>query len=239
MTAFLRTLITTLIFAAVVLFAFWKLFTDEDRRARQELAALNQKLQHQLAHRDAMIQRLSATRRLAHIEILGQSLDENSNIASTELLLIELNERGSELARQQFTIPGNILFIDAQTIRFDHEHVAEGHPLFGRTLVLLRRIYSDHMAPADGISIDTPGAIPPGYASTDAGRYEQRLWESFWEIATSAELAHEMGVRVAQGEAVYKPVRAGEHYELIVEAAGGMALMPINEHTAQLSHAPK
>ena len=36
-----------------------------------------------------------------------------------------------------------------------------------------------------------------------------------------------MGVRVAQGEAVYKPVRAGQRYELTVEAVGGLTLRPI------------
>ncbi len=33
-------------------------------------------------------------------------------------------------------------------------------------------------------------------------------------------------MRVAQGEAVYKRVRPGETYELLVEAAGGMTLVP-------------
>jgi hypothetical protein len=38
-----------------------------------------------------------------------------------------------------------------------------------------------------------------------------------------------MGVRIAQGEAVYKPVRTGETYELLVDAAGGMSLKPLGD----------
>ena len=34
---------------------------------------------------------------------------------------------------------------------------------------------------------------------------------------------------MAQGEAVYKPMRPGEAYELRVEAAGGITLVPIAE----------
>ena len=34
-------------------------------------------------------------------------------------------------------------------------------------------------------------------------------------------------MRVAQGEAVYKPVRIGQSFELIVDAAGGMNLVPL------------
>jgi hypothetical protein len=36
-----------------------------------------------------------------------------------------------------------------------------------------------------------------------------------------------MGVRVAQGEAVYKPLRPDQVYELTVDAAGGMSLLPL------------
>ncbi len=115
--------------------------------------------------------------------------------------------------------------------------MAEGHPQRGRTLVLLRRIYSDRMAPSDGFAIDTPGPIPPGYAIGQTGNYQKRLWEYFWQLATDAQAAAAAGVRVAQGEAVYKPVRAGQIYELIVDGAGGMNLMPMPADDAALSRA--
>jgi hypothetical protein len=61
----------------------------------------------------------------------------------------------------------------------------------------------------------------------EVASFEKRLWEQFWEIATNPRLAAAMGVRVAQGEAVYKPLRMGQVYELIVDAAGGMSLRPL------------
>lgn len=237
MAALFRTLIASIVLASLVLFIFWRLSTDQQLRSISELTALNQQLQEQLARREAMVQRLSTTRRIAHIEILGQQHQDN-RIAATDILFIELDNEGSELARQQFTVLGDVLFIDTLTVKFEHEHVAEGHPLHSRSLVLLRRVYSDRMAPIDGFPIDTPGAVPPGYASTDLGRYEQRIWESFWQIATDAALARDMGVRVAQGEAAYKPVRAGQHYELIVDAAGGISLTP-TDPGVRLSNAAK
>jgi hypothetical protein len=126
------------------------------------------------------------------------------------------------------TIPGGVLFIDAWTVKFSQEDVAAGHPLHGRTLVLLRRIYSDRMPPRDGIAIDTPGAVPAGYAASEMGKFEMGVWEQFWDIAADAALAERIGVRVAQGEVVYKPVRAGQRYELVVDAAGGMNLTPVH-----------
>jgi hypothetical protein len=237
MTALIRTLLVTIALSAVVLVVFWRLSVDQAQKTIAELAQLNQQMQAQVAQREAMIERLSRTRRIAHIEVPYQQLDDAGRIIQTDLRFIELDDEGTELARQEFSIPGDVVFIDAWTVKFDHERVAEGHPLMGRTLVLLRRVYSERMSPAEGLLIDTPGAVPPGYAASDMGKFEKRLWEIFWEIATDAKLAQEMGVRVAQGEAVYKPVRAGQRFELIVDAAGGMSLTPLAVDEDQVTHA--
>ena len=44
-------------------------------------------------------------------------------------------------------------------------------------------------------------------------------------------------VVTAQGEAVYKPVRTGQRYELVVDAAGGMSFMPLPDAPARFSSA--
>ena len=144
--------------------------------------------------------------------------------------------RGSELARQEFTVPSDVIFIDTWTVKFDEESVAAGHPLKGRTLILLRRVFSDEMMPLEGPSIDTPGGVPPAYSVSELGAYQQDIWSHFWELATDARIAAGMGVRVAQGEAVYKRVQAGQEYQLSVDTDGGMNLVPVLQEPA-LTHA--
>lgn len=235
MLVMLRSILLTLAIAALVLFGFWRLTTDHQRRLLDELDAINADLQARLEQREAMIERLGRSRRVAHIRVTDQTLDGAGGVEETKLLFTELDDRGAELATQAFTLPGDVLFVDAWTVKFDQERVAEGHPLFGRTLLLLRRIYTDRMAPIDGVPIDTPGAVPPGYASSEVASYEQRIWEHFWSLATDPEIARSMGVRVAQGEAVYKPVEVNQTYELIVDAAGGMSLTPLDQESQALS----
>lgn len=227
MAAFLRTVFVTVVLCALALLGYWRLLVDEKSRQIADLQTLNAEMEQRLAQRQAMIDRLSRSRRLAHVQIAEQSHDERGQTLSTSILFIELDDSGVELGRQTFTVPGDVLYVDAWTVKFDAESVAQGDPLRGKSLVLLRRIYSDRLPPRDGLPIDTPGAIPPGYAASHAGHFEKQIWENFWAIATNAELAREMGVRVAQGEAVYKPVRAGQTYELVVDAVGGMSLMPL------------
>jgi hypothetical protein len=226
MAAMLRTFLIALALAGAILYGFWRVMEDEKQRLITEQTAIIAEMESRLAKHQAMIERLSRSRRIAHIEIADQVRSSDDMAISSDVLFVEVDEGGRELARQTFTIPGDVLFVDAWTVKFDHERVAEGHPLMGRTLVLLRRIYSDRMNPKDGIAIDTPGAVPPGYAGSESAMYEKKLWESFWALAGDAELSKRMGIRVAQGEAVYKKVRAGEHYELIADTAGGLSMKP-------------
>ena len=223
----LRILIVAVALSAIALLGFCKLNSDAQQRALDELEQLNEQMRHRLAQKEAMIERLGRSRRVAHLQILDQVRGQDGHVLETNLLFIELDEDGSEIARQQMTVPGDVLFVDTWTVKFGYEDVASGHPLYGKTLVLFRRIYSELMKPIEGIALDTPGAVPPGYATTNQGRFEQRVWEQFWEIATDAELAASLGVRVAQGEVVYKPVREGQQFELSADAAGGINLIPM------------
>jgi hypothetical protein len=220
----MKTLFLALIAAGATLTVFWELRADQQRAAMRELQALNERLGEQVSEREEMIRRLSRSRRIARITIDDQTHKPDGSVETTMLTMIELDERGSELDRQSFVVPGDIVFFDAWTAKFDHESVAGGDPLAGRTLVLLRRVYSDAMPPRDGYPIDLPGAIPAGYASTEAGRFEQQIWRHFWRIAGDQEYAADLGVRVAQGEVVYQRVRTGQEFVLEVDAAGGMNL---------------
>jgi hypothetical protein len=231
MLAAVRTLIVTGALCAVVLVIFWQLRINDQEKAIAELRELNAEMETRLAERQAMVDRLGRTTRLAHIEVSDQRTRDDGGL-ETDILFIELDAEGSELDRQTFTIPGPVLFVDVWTVKFDHESVAVGHPLRGRSLVLLRRVYSDQIRPADGFPIDTPGAVPPAYAAGEIGRFEQKVWEHFWDIAGDAGLAESMHVRVAQGEAVYKSVRPGQRFELIVDNAGGISLTPMPEAVA-------
>ena len=207
-------------------FAWWAL--DKESRLRSEIAALETKMAAEIAVREAAIERLGRDRRIARLEVLDRQDGAPGEDPQTTLRFIEMDDDGRELGRRELTIPGDVVHLDAWTARFPAERVAAADdPLRDRTLVLLRRIYSDAMPPRDGIPIDTPGGIPEGYAGTEQARFEQAIWSRFWEIASDPEAARAAGVRVAQGEAVYKPMRPGEVYELRVEAIGGMTLIPI------------
>ncbi|MFO0827427.1 MAG: hypothetical protein U0572_04685 [Phycisphaerales bacterium] len=239
--AIIRTASLTTVLGAVVVGSlfFWQ--SRQEMRLREELAQLEAKMAAEIAARDAMIARLSRSFRKARLEVLSQetgptgtpSARDGTRVVSTTVRFIELDDAGHELGRREFTVPGDTVFVDAWTARFPKEVVAEGNPLRDRTLVLFRRLYSDRMSPVDGLPIDTPGAIPDGYAASQKAKLEQAVWAGFWKIASDPEVARQHGVAVAQGEAVYKPVRPGEVYDVMVDAAAGLSMTPA-QRTAQV-----
>lgn len=201
-----------------------------------ELELALQESQARVATLEAMIERLSRTRRLAQIVVSRQETGPSGRLR-TELLMVELDEHGEPIGRQTFEIEGRIAFFDGLVVKFEPESVAAGHPFQGQSVALLRRVYSEVTPPAEGTLIDKQGAVPFGYRTAEEpSEYERRLWERFWEIADQPALAEELGVRVAQGEAVYKPVRPGVLYELSIDAVGGLNLetRPLPEAVAEV-----
>lgn len=211
--------------------AWWTL--DRESRLRAEIDELETRMAAEIATRDAAIERLGRDRRLARIEVLDREEGSGGEAPRTTLRFIELDDEGRELARRTWTLPGEVVHLDGWTARFPPGKVASGDDyLRDRTLVLLRRVYTDAMPPRDGLPIDTPGGVPDGYAGEEPARFEQAIWKRFWTLATDPAAAREAGIRVAQGEAVYKPMHPGEVYELRVEAVGGMTLVPVEQHAA-------
>lgn len=223
----------------------WLHYRAQQSESAAFLEQENERLQREKQVLGQMVERLSRTRRLAQIVVTRQTLDE------TTILLVELDETGKSLSRDCITIPGRIAYFDGLVIKFDLDSVAKGHPLRGQSIALLRRVYSERQSPHEGYLLDQAGDIPPGYRIVGAqlnannkpaadswspGKFEERIWSQFWTIANDPELAAEFGVRVAQGEAVYKPMLPGLLYELTLDAAGGLNLetRPLPEAVAEV-----
>jgi hypothetical protein len=233
----IRTGIVAGVTAAVVLAGFWYLSIDQKQQQIEALKARNDAFQETIQQREAMLQRLTRSQRSGLLEVLEQTTDAAGLPFTTTVRFIELDGEGRSIGSQVCTVQGNVIFLDGLVVKFDHAAVAAGDPLKGRSLVLFRRIYSDQMSPSSGIMIDTPGAVPPGYAVGEIGAFEQEVWRAFWEVATDAALAQRMGIRVAQGEAVYKPVTVGDVYEVTIDAVGGLNLIPTHRRAPLVSQA--
>lgn len=265
-----RLSLIVLLLAASGVGGAWLLYRYQRSEYEAFLEQENERLRERAEILEQMVARLSRSRRLAQIVVTNQqtlnsgepgresassrasqpgeptpsfSFEDESARMETSLLIVELDENEEPLRRWHLTIPGRVAFFDGLVVKFDFESVAEGHPLRGQSIALLRRVYSEYMSPQNGYLLDQPGDIPAGYRleevaqardtephdsdtlhEFDQAAFERSIWQRFWEIATTPELADAYGVRVAQGEAVYKPMVPGVLYELSLDAVGGLNL---------------
>ena len=48
------------------------------------------------------------------------------------------------------------------------------------------------------------------------------LWKNFWQLANEPAYREKMGVRIAQGEGVWRPFEPGNLYTITLESNGGL-----------------
>ena len=175
------------------------------------------------AQLQSIVQRLSSERRVADILLTDQSKTDDGQLRTT-LLFVEYDHRGDPLPARQFVIVGQVIHIDALVVKFEGKFVEQNDPLRGHSLALFTRIYGDHQSPDSADLIDRPGEIPPAYRGAEArvSKFESQLWSDFWRLADDPAYRASMGVRVAQGEGVYRPFQPGYLYTLTLEANGGL-----------------
>lgn len=220
----LRWLIGGGILAAFAIFA-----ADAARRLPsiqvRHLQAEMQRLEQERKTLQRIIERLTARRRLADIFVRSQHLDTDGRVLQSVIDLQEYTREGAPLPLRTFAVPGDTPHFDALVIAFEDRYVGAADALRGHSIALLRRIYGETQAPSDGLWIDSPGDVPHVYrVHADPSPFEQTLWREFWHYAREPDAAARMGVRVAQGQAVYTRVREGDHWRLELQADGGLSL---------------
>jgi hypothetical protein len=169
-----------------------------------------------------VVQRLSAERRVADVIVTDQS--GSAAGTKTTLLFVEYGRDGAALPARRFTVEGDVAYVDAMVIKFDGKFVEQNDPLRGRSVALFTRLYGEHQPPEKGFRIDEPGRIPDVYRGADpyVMDFERDLWANFWKLADDEAYRKSMGVRVAQGEAVWTKFRPDQLYTLTLESNGGL-----------------
>jgi hypothetical protein len=184
------------------------------------------KLQAEKVRNDELqliVQRLSAERRVAQLLVTDQVPDASGRLKTT-LRFVESDRRGDPLPARQFVIDGQVVHIDALVVKFDGTYVQQNDALRGRSIALFTRIYGEDQAPLNASPIDEPGQIPEIYrgASPRVSSFENQLWSDFWRLADDESYRASMGVRVAEGEGVWRPLQPGYLYDITLENNGGL-----------------
>lgn len=197
--------------------------------AHAQVAQLQTELktkEERLDHVETSLRLVKTDKRLARLEVIGVDRDENNRAIQSRLQFVELSPTGEPISLpKQFTLPGNIIYIDCWLVKFDDKFTEEADIERGTSLCLFRQIFSDQQRPGEGFQLDEVGMRPQAYAHGGAlSDFEKKLWSEFWEFANDEEKAEEMGIRAANGDAVSIQVREGKSYNIVLRSSDGLSL---------------
>jgi hypothetical protein len=220
-----------LLVAALVLGAGFALYQYDQNRTETLLRKENEELKAQKKELQEYIAKLTSSRRVAEMVVTDQTYSNGQ--FSTTLLFSELTPDNKRLPPRFFTIKGDVVHVEALTIRFDYDTVKSTDPNKGQSVCLFQRLYGNFQAPNDGYILDEPNCTPDYYAYVpekplleQVKNDQNDLWAGFWKLAYDEDARKQRGVRLVQGEAPWCPVYPDYIYTLSIETAGGLTISP-------------
>jgi hypothetical protein len=191
-------------------------------RTSHSLEAQLEREQQRTTELKQIVTRLTSERRVADVIVTSQTIVAGQ--LTTSIVFVEYGPGGEALPARRFTIPGKMVHLEGLVIKFDGRFVAENDPLRGHSIALFTRLFSDAQAPLNAFPIDQPGVAPSVYCQPGkpVSEFEAELWKNFWRLADDADYRTKMGVRVAQGEGVWRPFEPGMLYTIALESNGGL-----------------
>lgn len=237
----LRTLVSLGLLAALGIagWAGYRVFLAHDltlaelRERRVQVTELEQKLaaqQRQLLRLQTANRLLKVDRRVALLKVLDQGQAGPDGQLRTRVEFVETDDAGRPLTTaRQFTLEGDVAYVDAWVIKFADEAIEQGDPLRSSSICFFRRVFGEHQQPSEGFVVDAVGSRPAAYSPGDEpSALERELWGEFWDYANDPEKAKLAGVRAAHGEAPYIKLRPGKQYRVELRSSGGLTITAEN-----------
>jgi hypothetical protein len=198
--------------------------TDRLRQANEALAREKFELQRS-------IERLTSADRRAEVYVVeqikaGELVDgKPAETDLTTLDFVELDRDGHPLPSRRVTIQGTAAHFKTLVIMFDHEHVAMGDALRGKSLALFAGVFGDYQRPVDAVPLEKVGDVPDYYrVNSQPNEFEQKLWSRFWDYARDPDLRQRDGVRLVQVENPSMPMRKGDAWTISLQHNAGLNL---------------
>ncbi len=230
-------------FAAVAAFwsyYFWDSSTDQRRQLEQRdgrIADLETEVSvkaREIATQAREIEQLLLAKellrldhRIATMEVIrqGPPLDGSGGV-ETEVLFTELDSNGDPIGTgESIVIPGKRIYIEGLVVKFEDSYVEQGDHLRGTSVCLFERVFSEELAPDEGIVIDAKNRHPlPFQGDNLPDPLYGELFDKIWEYANDPEKAAKLGVRAIHGEAPFVEAKAGKTYRIELRQSDGLSI---------------
>lgn len=192
-------------------------------------------LRDDLERAQTALRLMKVDHRVARIDVLGQTGSAKAGDLVTRFSFAELDAQDQPIEKPRvFSVKGDVVYIDAQIIKYEDRLVENADPLRSTSVYVFRRLFGEAQAPKDGFPLDPVGSAPARYRlSAKPSAAEQQIWTRFWEYANDPSLASKAGVRAAHGEAPSIKLMPGKSYRVMLRSSAGLWIAPDGKPAAQ------
>jgi len=166
------------------------------------------------------ITNLTVEDQIGYTKVLNQ-LNENGQLYTTvKFVETARDDSSKKIIEKEYKIAGDIIHFDALIIKFGEQMVMDGQQ---KALYLWRRVYSENIAPENGLLIEQPGTEPQRYAELlELLPKNQRdmFWTSIWQLAHNPEMLKEYDIEAVYGNVLYSKLRPGYIYFFKISPSG-------------------
>ena len=193
---------------------------------REQLATIEQ----QLEHAQTAMRLLKLRHRLAHLKVIEQTKSPDSDRLITTIEFYEVNADRAPASSEKkvYRVEGTKVYVDCWVVMFEDTYIEEAAIDRSTAICWFKKIFGEHQNPANGFPIDTPGPSPTSYTrGGEMSELEKRIWKDFWLIANNRNMASELGIRAAHGDAVSIVMEEGATYEVEISSTGALSIKPL------------
>lgn len=202
--------LTALVAVAAII---WGLAAYRSVQTIEDLLRKNERLQQAILE-------LTVEEEIGTARVLERWKQDGRLWQRIELVERERGPSRAPIREREFSLPGEEIYFDAMVVKFDGQLVMDGKE---RALFIWRRVFSEAMAPEDGIRLEEPGAVPERYRDWLGRlplRHRQMFWSEIWELANQPRHLEPLGIRAIYGSAVYQRMEPGKTYRLMINSSG-------------------
>ena len=178
-----------------------------------ELLAENKELKQALTN-------LSREDQIGYAKVVAQEMKDGELFTTIRFVETARDSKLKKIMEKEYTFAGDIIHFDALIVKFGSKMVMDGRT---RALYLWRRVYGEEMTPAEGFTIEEPGAEPERYKNLLEAlpiEYRNMFWSEIWELANDTEKLTEYDIEAIYGNAVYWKLREGLIYVFKINSTG-------------------
>jgi hypothetical protein len=180
----------------------------------------------EIARLETSLRLLKVDHRIAELRVIDQREDAATGRPMTTVEFVNINDEGAPIDEpKQYTVEGDIVYIEAKVVKFRDEFVEQSDPDRSTSLCLFQRLWGEYQQPIQGFPIDGVGSRPTAYArGGQLTEFEKSIWKDFWNYANDPVLAKSRGIEVANIEAPGMKVQPGKLYRIEIRASGGLSI---------------